>query len=151
MKVTNLVYFDFDELILAANNFPGIWNNKKLATISGLYFSNLSYDLTPPWYSILGDSAFLNRTRATNGKVLRGRTRNEAIDITETALLSVVDILLQIVMPMARQSAEWGLFATKEPFSGLKRPLPADCTKRLLLLTICCHLFRYRTNVVGLN
>ena len=107
--------------------------------------------MTPPGVAILGDSAFVNTTKATNGKVLRNRKSNEMNDIPKSAELAVVDVLLQRAMKSERQSAEWGVRAMKGPFQRLKTPLPADAHKRLRLLRICCHLFNFRTRFVGLN
>ena len=152
VEVTNLFVWNFyGEIIHAGVNFPGSWHDTKLAGASGLYYPKLSYEMTPPGYAILGDSAFVNNTTATNGKVLRGRKSNETREIPESAALAAVDALLQRIMPSERQSAEWGVRALKGPFQRLKTPLPADSVKRLRLLRICCHLFNFRTRYVGLN
>lgn len=152
VEATNLFVWNvFGELIHAAVNFPGSWHDTKLAGASGLYFPKLSDEMTPPGYAILGDSAFVNNTQTTHGKVIRGRKTNETSDIPESAALAAVDIIMQRVMPSERQSAEWGVRAIKGPFARLKVPLPADSRKRLRLLRICCHLFNFRTRYVGLN
>ena len=152
VEVTNLFVWNFyEEIIHAAVNYPGSWHDTKLAGASGLYYPKLSDVSTPPGYSILGDSAFVNNTSTTNGKVLHGRKSNETRDIPHSAYLSAVDIILQRVMPSERQSAEWGVRAIKAPFQRLKTPLPADSKKRLRLLRICCHLFNFRTRFLGLN
>ena len=152
VEVTNLFVWNlYGELIHAAVNFPGSWHDTKIAGAYGLYYPKLSDGMTPPGYAILGDSAFVNNTSVTNGKVLRGRKTNKTWDIPESAALAAVDIILQTVMPSERQSAEWGVRALKAPFQLLKTPLPADATKRLRLLRICCHLFNFRIRFVGLN
>ena len=119
--------------------------------MSGLYFPKLSDEMTPPDMAILGDSAFVNITKATNGKVLYSRKSNETNDILKSAELAAVDLLLQRAMPSERQSAEWGVRAMKGPFQRLNIPLPADAQKRLRLLRICCHLYNLRARFVGLN
>lgn len=152
VEVTNLFVFNFfGELIHAAINYPGSWHDTKLATVSGLYFPKLSDERTPPGMAILGDSAFVNNVRITNGKIVRGRKANETSDIPNSACLAAVDLILQRVMPSERQSAEWGVRAVKAPFARLKVPLPPDARTRLRLLTLCCHLFNFRTRFVGLN
>ena len=152
VEATNLFVFNFfGELIHAAINYPGSWHDTKLAMVSGLYFPKLSDEMTPPGMAILGDSAFVNNTSVTNGKIVRGRKANETSDIPVSAELGAVDIILQRIMPSERQSAEWGVRAIKAPFSRLQVPLPADAKKRERLITICCHLFNYRTRLVGLN
>ena len=103
VEVTNLFVWNFyGELIHAAVNFPGSWHDTKLAGASGLYYPKLSDEMTPPGYAILGDSAFVNNTNVTNGKVLPGRKTNETWDIPESATLAAVDIILQGVMPSER-------------------------------------------------
>ena len=78
VEVTNLFVWNFyGEIVHAGVNFPGSWHDTKLAGASGLYYPTLSDELTPPGYAILGDSAFVNHTSVTNGKVLRGRKTNE--------------------------------------------------------------------------
>ena len=152
VEVTNLFVWNFyGERVHAAINFPGSWHDTMLAGASGLYYPKLSDEMTPPGYAILVDSAFVDNTSVTNGKVLQGRKTNETWDIPESAALAVVDIILQRFMPSERQSAEWGVRAWKAPFQRLKTPLPADATKRLRLLRICCHLFNFCTRFVGLN
>ena len=151
-EVTNLLVFNFfGELIHAAVNFPGSWHDNRLASASGLYWPMLFDEMTPPGYAILGDSAFVNDTRITNGKIIRSRKANEAQDIPESAELCAVDLLLQRIMPSETQSAEWGIRALKGPFARLKVPLPADAAKRSRLIRICCHLLNLRTRFVGLN
>ena len=152
VEVTNLFVWDFNgELIHAAVNFPGSWHDNKLAGVSGLYYPELSDEMTPPGFAILGDSAFVNDTRVNKGKVIRARKSNEIWDIPQSAVLAAVDTILQKVMPSERQSAEWGVRAVKGPFSRLKNPLPADSRRRLRMLTIFCHLFNCRTRLVGHN
>ena len=78
VEVTNLFVWNFyGEIIHAAVNNPGSWHDTKLAGASGLYYPKLSDVITSPGYAILGDSAFVNNTSTTNGKVLRGRKSNE--------------------------------------------------------------------------
>ena len=120
----------FGELIHAAVNFPGSWHDNRLASASGLYWPKLSDEMTPPGYAILEDSAFVNDTRITNGKIIRSRKANEAQDIPESAELCAVDLLVQPLMSSERQSAEWGTRALQGPFVRLKIPLPADAVKR---------------------
>ncbi|CDF33017.1 unnamed protein product [Chondrus crispus] len=152
VEVTNLFVWNFyGELIHAAINFPGSWHDTKLASASGLYFPKLSDEYTPPGYAVLGDSAFVNNLKATNGKVVRGRKSNETNDIPCSLALAAVDTILQRAMPSERQSAEWGVRAIKGPFARLKVPLPADSKKRYRLLRICCHMFNFRTRHVGRN
>lgn len=119
--------------------------------MSGLYLPRLSDDMKLPGMALLGDSAFVNNARVTSGKIIRGRKSNETSDIPEASALSAVDIILQRIMPSERQSAEWGVMAIKAPFARLKVSVPADSKKCLRLLTICCHLFNFRTRKVGLN
>ena len=152
VEVMNLFVFNFfGELIHAAVNYPGSWHDTKLAAVSGLYFPKLSDEMTPPGMAILGDSAFVNNTRITNGKIVRGRKSNETADIPESAALAAVDIILERIMPSERQSAEWGVRAIKAPFARFKVPLSPDSEKRFRILSICCHLFNFRTRKVGLN
>ena len=152
VEVTNLFVWNFfGEIVHAAVNYPGSWHDTKLAGVSGLYDPKLSDEITPPGFAILGDSAFVNNTNTTHGKVLRGRKTNETNNTPESAALAAVDVILQRVMPSERQSAEWGVRALKGPFQRLKTPLPADAGKRLRLLRICCHLYNFRVRYVGLN
>jgi len=152
VKVINLFVWNFyGELIHAAINYHGNWQDGKRAGVSWLEYPKLSDEMTPPGFAILGDSAFVNNTSTTKGKVLRARKSNEASSIMESAELYAIDIILQRVMPSERQSAEWGVRAIKAPFGRLKTPLPADSSKRLRLLRICCHLFNFRTRTIGLN
>ena len=152
VQLTNLfVWKFFGEIIHAAINFPGSWHDNKLAGASGLYFTKLSDEMTPPGYAVLGDSAFVSDTRRTNGKIVRARKTNETSDIPYSATLAAVDVLLQRAMPSERQSAEWGVRAFKGPFARLKIPLSPDSYKRYRLIRICCHLFNFRTRYVGLN
>jgi len=89
VEMTNLSVFNFfGELIHAAVNYPGSWYDTKLATASGLYFPKLSDSVTPPGMAILGDSVFVNRTRAANGKIIRVRKANEVSDIPEAEELT---------------------------------------------------------------
>ena len=82
VEVTNLFVFNFfGEIIHAAVNYPGSWHDTKLATVSGLYYPKLSDDMTPPGMAILGDSAIVNNSRITNGKIIRGRKAGERWDI----------------------------------------------------------------------
>ena len=141
----------FGEIIHAAANYPRSWHDTKLASVSGLYFPKLSDEMTPPGMAILGDSAFVNTTKAMNSKIVRGRKTNEVHDVPISAALAAVDILVQRAMPSERQSAEWGVRAIKAPFQRLKTPLPANSRKHLRLLRICFHLFNFRTQYVGLN
>ena len=67
----------------------------------------LSDEYTPAEYAILGDSPFVGDPRCTHGKVLRGRKSNERKVVPESALLAMVDALLQRAMPSNRQSPEW--------------------------------------------
>ena len=110
-----------------------------------------SDEMTSPGMAILGDSAFVNTTEATNGKIVRERKTNKVHDVSISGALAPVDILVQRAMPSELQSAEWDLRAIKAPFQRLKTPLPANSRKRLRLLRICCHLFNFRTRYVGLN
>lgn len=87
----------FGELIHAAVNFPGSWYDTKLAGASGLYFPKLSDEMTPAGFAILGDSAFVNNTTTTNGKVIRGRKSNETSNIPLSAELCAVDIILHVL------------------------------------------------------
>ena len=141
VEVTNLFVWNFfGEIIHAAVNYPGSWHDKKLAGMSGLYFAKLSDEMAPPGMAILGDSAFVNTTKATNGKLLRGRKSNEVNDIPKSAAPAAFDLLLHLTMPSERQSAEWGVRAMKGPFQRLKTALPADDRKWLRLLRLFCHL-----------
>ena len=141
----------FEKIIHAALNYPDSWHDAKLAGVVGVYFPKLSDDMTPPGMAIFGDSAFVNTTKATNGKVLRSRKSNEINDIPKSSELAAVDLLLQRAMPSEIQSAEWGVRAVKGPFKKLKTPLLADAQKQLRLLRICCHLYNFWTRFVGLN
>lgn len=54
--------------------------------------------MTPPGYSILGDSAFFNDSRAVSGKIFRRRKANETKNIPESLEFSAIDQVLQKVM-----------------------------------------------------
>jgi len=124
VEVTNLLVFNFfGELIHAAVNYPGSWHDTKIATVSGLYYPKLSDEFTPPGMAILGDSAFVTNTKATNGKIVRSRKTNEVSNIPESAPLAAVDLLQQRIMPSERQSGEWSIRAIKAPFARQKVPL----------------------------
>lgn len=137
-EVTNLFVFDFKgELIFAAVNYPGSWHDSKLASVSGLYHVKLADENTPPGMAILGDSAFVNNTRVTHGKVVRNRKSTETTDIPEGAALAAIDLILQRVYPSERQSEEWGVRSLKGPFKRLDATLPAESPKRLLIIACC--------------
>lgn len=71
IEVTNLFVWIFHgELIHTAVHFPGSWHDSKLSGASGLYYPKLSNEMTPPGFAILRDSAFVNNTSTSNGKVL---------------------------------------------------------------------------------
>ena len=104
VEVTNLFLWSFfGEIIQAAVNYPGSWQDTKLAGMSGLYFPKLSDEMPPPGMAILGDSAFVNTTKATNGKVLRSRKSNEVNDIPKSAELASVDLMLLWYKPQNNQ------------------------------------------------
>lgn len=142
VEVTNLFVFNFfGKIVHAAVNFSGSWHDTKLTVVSKLYFPRF----TPPDMAILGDSAFVNNTRVTNGKILRARKSGKTNDIPESPELAAVDLILQRVVPSERQSAEWGVRAIKAPLGRLNVPLLADCEKRRRIIEVCCHLFNFRT------
>lgn len=68
---------------------------------------------------ILGDSAFLNNTIKTCGKVVRGRKTNETYEIPEAAAIDAVEFLIQRLYPSKRQSSEWGIRSNKGPLKRL--------------------------------
>ena len=141
VEVTNLFVRNFfGDIIHASVSYPDSCHDTQLAGMSGLYFPKLSDEMTPPGMAILGDSAFFNTTKATNGKLLRGRKSNEVNDIPKSAALAAVDLLLQRAMPSERRSAEWDVRAMKGPFQRLKTALPADSRKlhRLIRLFAIC-------------
>eukprot|EP00737_Agarophyton_chilense_P004626 gb/GEZJ01005981.1/.p1 GENE.gb/GEZJ01005981.1/~~gb/GEZJ01005981.1/.p1 ORF type:complete len:176 (+),score=10.95 gb/GEZJ01005981.1/:539-1066(+) len=72
VEATNLLVWNFKgEIIDACVNFPGSWHYSKLAYVSGMYWPSLIEDLnTPPGFGVLGDSAFVNNTKTTKGKVV---------------------------------------------------------------------------------
>ncbi len=151
-EVTNLFVWNFyGEIIHAAVKFARGWHDIRPASASGLCLPKLSDQNTPPGFAVLGDSAFINTTSTTGGKVVRGRKSNETNDVPESPESFAIDIILQRVMPSERQSAEWGVRARKGPFARLKMPLPADSKQRLRMPRLCCHLFNFRTRFVGRN
>lgn len=150
VEVTNLFVFNFmGELIHAAINYPASWHDDKLAYASGVLYPKLEDEMTPPGFSIFGDSAFVTRTM--EGKLVRSRKTNETSDIPKDAVLAAVDIIMQRVMPSERQSAEWGIRSLKGPFGILRLPLPSFSRKRYKLLCTCARLLNLRTRLVGLN
>ena len=152
VEVTNLLVFNLKgELIHVGVNYPGRFNDTKLAVHSGLYTVKLSDMYTPPGFAVLADSAFVNSQGDLQTKVMRGRKANELWDLPQSKVLARLDILLQRLIPRVRQSAEWGLRAIKAPFGRLHYPLPADTHKRRRLLLICCHIFNLRTRTLRNN
>lgn len=56
-KVTNhLVFSFFLAIVHAGVNCPGSWHDSKLYAFSGLFYPKLADYMTPPGYSMLGDS-----------------------------------------------------------------------------------------------
>lgn len=152
VEVTNLLVFSFyGEIIHAGVNYPGSWHDNKVLIASGLLADRLSDAKTPIGFAILGDSAFVARTRVVHGKIIRGRKSTETEDVPASSMLAAVDAILQRVMPSERQSAEWGIRAFKAPFGRLRLPLPADAKARYRLLQVCVHLYNLRVREVGLN
>lgn len=77
-----------------------------LATVSGIYLPKLRDERTTAGYEVIGDVEFMNRKRETNGMVFIRQKRNVTSDIPESAHISSVDIILQLVMTSEDQSAE---------------------------------------------
>lgn len=90
------------EIIHSTINYPGLFHDSKLASYSELIYPSLSEDHTPARMVLLCDSAFLNRN--IEGIVDRSRKTGEMTGITTDAdaVLSAVDIILQLVMPSER-------------------------------------------------
>lgn len=68
-----------------------------------LLFTNLEDEISPPGYTRLGGSAFVTKT--IGGKVVRSRKTNERSDIPNEAVLVVIYMIMQRIMPSERQSA----------------------------------------------
>lgn len=152
VEVTNIFVFNFfGEIIHAGINYPGSWHDSKVVLASGLLLDSLSDAKTPRGRAILGDSAFVVKSRVIHGKIIRARKSTETVDTPTSSLLASVDAILQRVMPSERQSAEWGIRAVKAPFGRLRLPLPADASTRFRLLSVCVHLYNLRVREIGLN
>ena len=154
-EITNIFVFSFfGTVIHAAVNYPGSWHDSKVSLASGLYYPRLSDSVTPPGLAILADSAFPRNADGLEGKIVRARKANEmgdcAINVSNT-YLSAVELLLDRAAPSERQTAEWGIGASKQPFGRLRVTLPGNSKKRLRLLTIAVHLFNFRSRTVGSN
>lgn len=133
VEVTNLFVFTFKgELIHDPVYYPGSLHDNKLTYLSVFIYPKLWDDMTSPGYAILGDSAFV--TRSMEEKVVRARKTNESRDISKGSYLSVVDMIMQRVLPSERQSAEWVIRALKRQFGTLPLPLSSCSRKRYLLL-----------------
>lgn len=73
VEVTNLFVWNFySEIIHASFNVLGSCHTTNLAGASGTNYPKLSDNSKQPGCAFLWDSAFVNNTSATNGKVLRG-------------------------------------------------------------------------------
>lgn len=149
-EVTDLLVFNlFGEVIPAAINFPGSWHDTKLAALCELYYPELGDEKTPPSHVIIGDSAFINNTRSTNGKIICARRTNETSGIPESQELAAIDLILQHIMPTERQSAKWGIRALKGPFKRLKGTLTTDVERRSIIIELSVRLLTYRTRAMG--
>ena len=65
----------------------------------------LAYDMTPPGYAILGDSAFPRVCSGLTGKIVRGRKSNELSSTrscSTSTYLVVVEKILDRAMPSER-------------------------------------------------
>lgn len=141
------------ELIHAGTNYPGSWNDSKIAAVSGLYCPLLE-QRTLAGYAIIGDSTFPQGGGVLGGKLLGARKANEhgaRSGAPRSMWLSTIDILLQRALPSERQSAEWGVRALKGPFGKLTTTLAAEAEKRKLIIACCAHLYNLRTRKVELN
>lgn len=146
----NLFICNFmEELMHAAINFPGIWHDRKLAILSGLYHDRLSDERTRPGMAILGNTAFV--TKNTSCKMVRGRKISETATFPDSAYLSAADLILQRVYPRERKSAEWEVRAVKGKFPRLTVQLPANAAKILRLIATCRYIYKFKTRFVGLN
>lgn len=104
------------ELNHAALNFSESWHDIKLAWVSGLIFSGLRDEHTPPDFVILGDSAFVTDLRATTGKIVRVGEGNESQLTPESDVLAAIDVIFQCVLSSERQPAEFGVRVFKPAF-----------------------------------
>ena len=148
--MTNLFTINFfGELIHAGVNYPGSWHDTKLEIDSGLY--DKLVHRTPAGMAILADSAFVNKAKRTQGRLIRGRTAGEVHDLPVAAEAVALDMIMQRAMPSELQSAEWGVRGTKSPFGRLKSALPADASLRRTMLTITTHLYNLRVRTIGRN
>lgn len=69
VEVTCMFVFNFfGEIIHAGVNYPGSWHDKKVVIASDMLLDRLSDAKTPVGYVILGDSAFIVKTKVTGGK-----------------------------------------------------------------------------------
>lgn len=92
-----------------------------------------------------------NNTRITNGMIVRGRKPNETSGLPESTAPAAIYFLLQRVIPSEKKSDQCNVRAIRAPPARLKISLPADAEKRRRLLTICFHLFKFRTIKAVLN
>lgn len=107
--------------------------------------------MTPQGKIILGDRAFVTKSRVTYGEILRGWTCTETTGVPMSELLAAVDEVLQRVMSSERQSTEWEIRAVQAPFRHLRVPLPADSSQRCRILQVVVHLFNFYERVIELN
>lgn len=66
----------------------------------------------------MGDSTF--SANGVNGKIVRSRKSNEITGIPNDPVLVANDVILQRVIPIERQSVEWGINTLKAPFGVLR-------------------------------
>lgn len=137
IEVTNIMVFNFfGEIVHAGVNFPGSWQDIKLASASGLINPKLSDEMNPPEYAILGDSAFLSDIRMENGKIVRAGKRNETREIQKSIEMAAVDLLMQHILPSERNRAKWGIRSLKAPFGRLRLPLSPSSDTIIRLLQV---------------
>ena len=154
-EVTNVFVFSFDgTLIHAVINYPASWHDCKVAISSGFYYPRLSDEHTSPGYARLGDSAVLRVGGGLDGKIVRGRKANELsgrASSSNSTSFAAIEQMPDSAMPSERQSAEWGICASKQPLGRLHVNFPANSQKRLRILTLVSHLFNFRARTAGLN
>lgn len=105
--------------MFGAVNFPGSWNDRKLESASGTFHIKTSEGLTQPGSANLGDSAFVNNTRTTMGKVFSGRNKNETYDTPQSTTMDSIDVILQRIYRSERKSTESGTIILKDPLNLL--------------------------------
>lgn len=69
---------------------------------------------------ILGDSVFVNNTRITNGKIIKGSQSNDTKNVQESPALAAVENLLPHITLSERRCAEWVVSATNGSFARLE-------------------------------